>query len=89
MSLAIYLAQQWILTGSEFSWSAAWMGLSIMIYKLKSSAKILLEEFMSSTMPLIYKRNRRGPWIEPCETPALTEVQEELAPGKTTLFPVI
>ena len=40
---------------------------------------------MCSTISLIYKRNRRGPRIEYCETPALTEVQEELAPGKTTL----
>ena len=40
---------------------------------------------MSTSMSLIYKRNRRGPRIEPCGTPAFTEVQEELAPGKTTL----
>ena len=39
---------------------------------------------MSSTMSLIYKRNRQGPRIEPYGTPALTEVQMELAPGKTT-----
>ena len=38
---------------------------------------------MSSTMSLIYKRKSRGPRIEPCGTPAFTEVQEELAPGKT------
>ena len=37
-------------------------------------------------MPLIYKINKRGPWIEPCGTPALTEVQEELAPGKQLCF---
>ena len=40
---------------------------------------------MSSTMSLIYKRKSRGPRIEHCGTPAFTEVQEELAPGKTTL----
>ena len=40
---------------------------------------------MSSTMSLINKRNSRGQRIGPCRTPAFTEVQEELAPGKTTL----
>ena len=53
-----------------------------MIYKLVSSAKSLIEELMSTIMSLIYKRNRRGPRIEHCGTPAFTEVQEELAPGK-------
>ena len=52
---------------------------------LVSSAKSLIEELMSSTMSLIYKRKSRGQRIEPCGTPAFTEVQEELAPGKTTL----
>ena len=40
---------------------------------------------MFSTMSLIYKRNSKGPWMESCETPVLTEVQEELAPGKASL----
>ena len=40
---------------------------------------------MSSTMSLIYKTKSRGPRVEPCGTPAFIEVQEELAPGKTTL----
>ena len=45
---------------------------------------------MSSTMSLIYKRNSKGPKIEPWGTPALTEVQFEQAPGKTnSLFSVI
>ena len=39
---------------------------------------------MSTTMSLMYKGNRRCPRIEPCGTPAFTEVQEELAPGKAT-----
>ena len=63
------------------------MGSSTMIYKLVSSAKSLIEELMSSTMSLVYKKKSRGPRIEPCGTPAFTEVQEELAPGKTTFFP--
>ena len=56
-----------------------------MIYKLVSSAKSLIEELMYSTMSLIHKEKNRDPSIEPCGTPAFTEVQEELAPGKTTL----
>ena len=30
-------------------------------------------------MPLIYKRNKTDPRIEPCGNPASTEVQAELA----------
>ena len=56
-----------------------------MIYKLVSSAKILIEELMSSTMSLIYGRTRRGPRMEANGTQTLTEVQKELAPGKPTL----
>ena len=56
------------------------MGSSTMIYKLVSSAKSLIEELMPTTMSLIYKKNRRGPRIEPCGNPALTEVQEENNP---------
>ena len=59
------------------------MGSSTMIYKLVSSAKSLIEELMSTTMSLIYKRHRRGPIIEPCGTPAFTEAQEELTTGRT------
>ena len=40
---------------------------------------------MSSIMSLIYKRNKSSPRIEPYGTSAITEVQEKLAPDKTTL----
>ena len=50
---------------SEFSWLAASTGLSIMIYRLMSSAKSLIEELMSSTISLMYKRKSKGPRIEP------------------------
>ena len=55
-----------------------------MMYRLVSSAKSLIEEPISSTMSLMYRRNKSGPRIEPCGTPAPTDVQEELAPGSTT-----
>ena len=53
-----------------------------LLFKLKSAG---VTGSLSSTMSLIYKRNKRGPRIEPSGTPALTEVHEELAPGNTTL----
>ena len=65
-----FSAQRWILARSKFNCSAVCMGSSSMIYKLVSSAKSLIEELMSTTMSLIYKRNRRGPIIESCGTPA-------------------
>ena len=79
-----FSAQRWILARSKFNCSAACMGSSTMKYKLVSSAKSLIDELMSTKMSIIYKRNRRGPRIEPCGTPALTEVQKEFIPGKTT-----
>ena len=45
-----------------------------MIYKLVSSAKSLIEELMSTTMSLMYKRNERGSRIEPSGILTLTEV---------------
>ena len=55
-----------------------------MMYTLVSSAKCLIEESISSTMLLMYSRNKMDPRIEPYRTPAPTDVQEELAPGSTT-----
>ena len=46
-------AQRWILAKFKFHCSAAWMGPSIIIYKLLSSAKSLIEELM--LMSLIIK----------------------------------
>ena len=40
-----------------------------MIYKLVSSAKSLIDESMSSTISLMYKRKSDGPRIEPWGTP--------------------
>ena len=57
-----------------------------MIYKLVSSTKSLTEELLSTTMSLIYKRNRRGTRIEPCGTPALTEVHENFHQAKQPSF---
>ena len=46
---------------SVFSFSAARIGLSTIMYKLVSSAKSLIDEPISSTISLIYKRNNSGP----------------------------
>ena len=84
MILTIWLPIDGFCFRSEFSCSAAWRGLPTIIYKLVSSAKSLIEESISTTMSLMYRRNKSGPKIEPCGTPAPTDVQEELAPGSTT-----
>ena len=70
--------QRWILARSKFNCSAARMGSLTMIYKLVSSAKSLIEELMSSTMSLIYKRNSRVPRIEPCGTVAFPYSKKNL-----------
>ena len=44
-----------------------------MIYKLVSSAKRRIEEFMFLTILFIKMRKSRGPSIEPCGTPAYTD----------------
>ena len=80
-----FVAHWWIFDRSEFNWVAASIGLSTMIYRLVSSAKSLIEELMSSTISLMYKRKRKGPRTEPWGTPEFTDVQSEFAPGRTTL----
>ena len=51
-----------------------------MIYKLVSSAKRRIEEFMFLTISFIKMRKSRGPSIEPCGTPAYTDAHSDKAP---------
>ena len=55
-----------------------------MIYKLVSSAKRRIEEFMFLTISFIKMRKSRGPSIEPCGTPAYTDALSDKAPLKMT-----
>ena len=59
-----------ILSKSEFKICAAEREFSTTKNKLVSSTKRLKFDLMSLTISLIYKRKRRGPRIEPWETPA-------------------
>ena len=73
-------AQRFTFSRSELCCSAACMGSSTIMYRLVSSANSLIEELIFSTISLIYKRNNKGPRIEPWGTPALIGVHEELPP---------
>ena len=55
-----------------------------MIYKLVSSAKRRIEEFMFLTISLIKIRKRRGPSIEPCGTPIYIDAHLDKTPLRMT-----
>ena len=80
-----FVIHRWIFDRSEFNWLAASTGLSTMIYRLVSFAKSLIDELMSSTISLMYKRKSNGPRIEPWGTQEFKDIRSEFAPGRTTL----
>ena len=55
-----------------------------MIYKLVSSAKRRIEEFMFLTISFIKMRKSRGPSIEPCGSPAYTDAHLDKVPLRMT-----
>ena len=59
-----------IFSRSEFKVSAAVSGFSTIRDRLVSSANSLIFEPISVTMSFIYNRNKSGPSIDPCGTPA-------------------
>jgi hypothetical protein len=73
-----------IFSRSKLSVAAAVAGLSTIIYKFVSSAKSLIYEFMSRTIPFKYMRKRSGPNIDPCGTPAVIEAICDEPLGRTT-----
>ena len=79
------LAHSIIFSRSMFKSSAAISGFSTIINKLVSSAKSRIFEPMSVTISLIKSRNRSGPKIDPCGTPARMKFHADSTPGRTTL----
>ena len=57
-----------------------------MIYKLVSSAKRRMEEFISLTMSLTKIRKKNGPNMDPYGTPACTSTQSDLVPLRITHY---
>ena len=70
---------------SAFKVSAAVLGLSTTRKRLVSSAKSLMLGPISLKMSFIYSRNKRGPRIDPCGTPACMLFQSDCVPGRITL----
>ena len=60
-------------------------GESTIIYRLVSSPKSRIVDWMSFTMSFISMRNKSGPNIEPWGTPAVMLTQSDAPSGKTTL----
>ena len=70
MSQAIFLTICVLYLKFKFKVFAPSYLSSIMTYIVVSSANNLIEHSISKTMSLINIRNRRGPRIDPCGTPA-------------------
>ena len=61
-------------------------GSGLILKREVSSAYRFMSVCMLFMMSFVYTKKRSGPNMEPCGTPALTEVQVEEKPLKTTFW---